>query len=81
MNSPIAIALNIEYFFGRKIPVAAITFYQYFLSFDRGLLSLLAPGGACKYTITCSEYTKQAILEKGLFKGMLLGGKRVISCR
>lgn len=68
-------------FFWKKIPVAIIFFYQYFLSFDRGILSVLVPGGACKYPITCSEYAKQAILQYGLFKGGFLGVKRIISCR
>ncbi len=73
--------LKLNIFFGKKIPVFLINFYQIFLSFDRGVLSILAPGGACKYSISCSEYTKQSILEFGFLKGILLGFKRIISCR
>lgn len=64
-----------------KIFLLTIEFYQRFLSFDRGLLTIFAPGGACKYPITCSEYTKQQIIKFGPFKGVFLGVKRIISCR
>ncbi|MBI2021456.1 membrane protein insertion efficiency factor YidD [Candidatus Daviesbacteria bacterium] len=58
-----------------------IDFYQKFLSFDRGILMFLAPGGACKYDLSCSEYTKQAVKQKGLIRGIYLGTKRILSCR
>jgi putative component of membrane protein insertase Oxa1/YidC/SpoIIIJ protein YidD len=64
----------------RTAVVWLIDFYQRFLSFDTGILAVLAPGGACKYEISCSEYTKQAIIEKGIFKGVLLGSKRILTC-
>lgn len=35
---------------------------------------------ACRYTPTCSEYMKQAILEYGVIKGLFLGIKRIIRC-
>ena len=34
----------------------------------------------CKFYPTCSEYTKQAILKYGLFKGGMLAIKRIIRC-
>ena len=34
----------------------------------------------CKYYPTCSEYTKQAILKYGCFKGICLGIKRIMKC-
>lgn len=34
----------------------------------------------CKYNPTCSEYTKQAIIEYGSFKGLYLGIKRILRC-
>jgi putative component of membrane protein insertase Oxa1/YidC/SpoIIIJ protein YidD len=58
-----------------------IEFYQIFLSFDRGVLAVLAPGGACKYEISCSEYTKQQILKYGVIKGSAMGVRRILSCR
>lgn len=34
----------------------------------------------CLYTPTCSEYTKQAINNRGLFCGILLGIWRILRC-
>lgn len=64
-----------------KIFLKLIEIYQKYLSFDRGLLMILSPGGACKYPISCSEFTKQMIIEKGVLMGLLLGFKRILSCR
>lgn len=64
-----------------KIFIKLIEFYQKYLSFDTGALAFLAPGGSCKYSPTCSEYTKQAIKRYGVFKGLNMGIKRIISCR
>lgn len=61
--------------------IKLINFYQNFLSFDRGILAIFSPGGACKRTPTCSEYTKQMVLEFGVVKGLILGGKRILSCK
>lgn len=58
-----------------------IEFYQTFLSFDRGILAVLAPGGACKFEVSCSEYTKQQIIKEGVFKGVYKGMRRIIQCR
>ncbi len=65
----------------KKLTIILITFYQKYLSFDRGILSVLAPGGACKFNPTCSEYTKQQVRKYGVIKGLKLGGKRILSCR
>ncbi|MBI3485829.1 membrane protein insertion efficiency factor YidD [Candidatus Daviesbacteria bacterium] len=64
-----------------KLFINLINFYQIFLSFDKGILAILAPGGACKYSPSCSEYTKQAIIKYGFIKGLSLGGKRILTCR
>jgi putative component of membrane protein insertase Oxa1/YidC/SpoIIIJ protein YidD len=63
------------------ICINLINFYQIFLSFDRGILSVFAPGGACRYSQSCSEYTKQMIIKEGILKGIFLGIRRIISCR
>ena len=63
------------------IIIKIINFYQTYLSFDRGFLKIFAPGGACKFGITCSEYTKQAIVKNGILKGSYLGAKRILNCR
>ena len=34
----------------------------------------------CRFTPTCSEYTKQAIKRYGTIKGIKLGIKRIIRC-
>lgn len=34
----------------------------------------------CRYYPTCSEYTKQAIIEYGSIKGSIMGLKRIIRC-
>ncbi|MBI3103474.1 membrane protein insertion efficiency factor YidD [Candidatus Daviesbacteria bacterium] len=65
----------------KKIIIGLINFYQRFLSFDRGLLCVFAPGGACKYSLSCSEYTKTAIRDWGVFRGSWLGIKRIWRCR
>lgn len=65
----------------KKVILVLINFYQTYLSFDKGILAFFAPGGACKYTLSCSEYTKQRIKELGIFRGGLLGAKRIWSCR
>ncbi len=42
---------------------------------------VFAPGGACRYEVSCSEYTKKQIQEVGLVEGMRLGAARILSCR
>lgn len=61
--------------------VNLISFYQLFLSFDRGLLSYFAPGGACRFELSCSEFTKQMIQKYGVVTGIKLGLIRIWSCR
>ena len=36
---------------------------------------------ACRFTPTCSEYTKQAIEKHGFIRGVWLGMKRISRCR
>ncbi len=65
----------------QKVLIFLINFYQAFLSFDTGALAIFAPGGSCKYPLRCSEYTKEMIIKHGSLQGLILGGKRIISCR
>lgn len=61
--------------------VSVIEFYQKYLSFDHGMLAFLAPGGACKYEVSCSQYTKQMVARYGILKGLARGIKRIWRCR
>ena len=36
--------------------------------------------GACRFSPTCSEYMKQAVLKYGIIKGMWMGTRRLIKC-
>lgn len=36
---------------------------------------------ACRFTPTCSEYTKQAIEKYGVFRGCVMGARRICRCR
>jgi len=65
----------------RKLLINLINFYQVFLSFGGGLFSIFAPGGACRYEVSCSEYTKKVIREIGVVRGIFLGLKRIWRCR
>jgi len=52
--------------------VAVIRTYQMLLS------PLLPP--SCRYSPTCSEYTRQAIERYGVARGALLGARRILRC-
>jgi len=56
----------------RKLFILPIILYQ-------RLLSPILPS-SCRFTPTCSEYTKQAILKHGIIKGTFLGIKRISKC-
>jgi putative membrane protein insertion efficiency factor len=36
--------------------------------------------GHCRYYPTCSEYTRQAFLQKGAIKGLFMGIWRILRC-
>jgi len=52
--------------------LAIIRFYQLFIS------PFL--GANCRYTPTCSQYGKEAILKYGPFKGGWMALKRIVRC-
>ena len=58
--------------FLRKIFVIPILLYQY-------LISPLIPI-SCRFNPTCSQYSKEAIIKHGIFKGLILSIKRIIKC-
>ena len=44
--------------------------------------AILSPmlGAHCRHTPSCSQYTIEAILEWGVYKGLVLGFKRIGRC-
>jgi len=52
------------------------------LALIKGYKILVSPllGRNCRFYPTCSEYTHEAIQKHGLFKGILLGTKRLLKC-
>ncbi|PTB97648.1 membrane protein insertion efficiency factor YidD [Marivirga lumbricoides] len=58
--------------FLRKVVSLPIIFYQYGIS-------PFFPA-SCRYTPTCSEYAKQAIMKHGIIKGTKLAAKRIAKC-
>jgi len=66
----------------KKIFIALITVYQHTVSPDTGFFryGYFSGGGACLFSPSCSEYTKRAISEKGVFRGILLGAGRIMRC-
>jgi putative membrane protein insertion efficiency factor len=57
----------------KNILLAMIRMYQLFLS------PLL--GQHCRFTPSCSQYTKEAIEKYGAAKGSWLGLKRILRCQ
>ncbi len=55
----------------KNIFIKLIKFYQYFSKYTPRV---------CRFYPTCSEYTKQAIIQHGVIKGCFLGFKRIIKC-
>ncbi|MCZ2471659.1 membrane protein insertion efficiency factor YidD [Aquirufa ecclesiirivi] len=45
----------------------------------QGMISPFLPN-ACRYTPTCSEYAKQALIKHGIWKGSKLAAKRISRC-
>ncbi|MDX9747575.1 MAG: membrane protein insertion efficiency factor YidD [Paludibacter sp.] len=56
----------------RQITLLPVYFYRYSIS------PLKPP--SCRYTPTCSQYTVDAVLKHGIFKGGWLALKRIFSC-
>ena len=61
-----------------KALILIISIYQKFISVT--LKTILGIDRMCKFSPTCSEYTKQMVKQHGVF-GILLGAKRIGACR
>ena len=52
------------------------------IKFIKGYQFILSPlfGHTCRYMPTCSDYSIEALKTFGLFKGLALSSKRILSC-
>ena len=55
----------------KKLLIKLIELYQ---------MTPISTHSNCKFTPTCSEYTKEAIEKYGAFKGTIKGIKRILRC-
>jgi len=55
-----------------KIAIRLLDIYQRYVR-------IILPA-ACRFSPNCSEYTKEAILKYGFFKGCVKGLKRLLLC-
>ena len=63
-----------------SLPTRLLTYLLLALiAFYRTCISPLLPP-ACRYTPTCSQYAKEAIIKYGPFKGGWLAFKRILRC-
>lgn len=57
-----------------RVATALVRMYQVCIS------PITGGRAACRFTPTCSEYTKQAIEKYGALRGMYLGLRRISRC-
>jgi putative membrane protein insertion efficiency factor len=55
----------------KRVFIALITAYQFFSR-------MLPP--VCRFTPSCSQYTKEALERYGVLKGLWLGTRRILRC-
>jgi hypothetical protein len=63
----------------KKLAIAIIDIYQ--KVFSSALHQLTGTKNACRFSLTCSEYAKISISEKGLVKGAYLSIVRLLKCQ
>ncbi|MFA5842532.1 MAG: membrane protein insertion efficiency factor YidD [Candidatus Gracilibacteria bacterium] len=64
----------------QQLALLMIRLYQKTLSPDHGPLKDNFPGGFCRFTPSCSEYSRLAILRYGLIRGGLKSMWRILRC-
>jgi len=63
----------------KKIIIKIIEAYQVFLSiFIKNMLGIKS---SCRFPMTCSNYAKASIHEKGVMKGSYLAFIRILKCQ
>ena len=60
--------------------VGAIRLYQATLSPDHSWLAARFPGGYCRFSPSCSQYTLEAIQRHGAIRGTLMSANRIWRC-
>ncbi len=63
----------------KKAAITLIDIYQIFIS--TVLKSILGTSRFCRFDETCSQYTKRAIIENGILKGVGSGIVRLLKCQ
>ena len=63
----------------KTVIIFLITIYQQL--FSPLLKQLLGVKVQCRYSPTCSEYTKQKVSQDGVVKGLLAGAMRISHCQ
>lgn len=63
----------------KKIAITAIDIYQKL--FSSVLHQLTGSASGCRFDVTCSEYAKISISEKGIIKGTYLSIVRLLKCQ
>ena len=61
--------------FARRTAMAAVRAYQIMIS------PITGGRAACRFTPTCSEYTRVAIARYGVVRGIRMGIRRIMRCR
>ncbi len=63
----------------KKILIKIIEAYQVFLSVL--IRNMLGIKSSCRFPVTCSNYAKTSIYEKGVIKGSYLSFVRILKCQ
>ena len=64
----------------KNIILFLIKIYQKTISPDHGFFPVLRLLGSCRHYPTCSQYTYEAVKERGVLRGLWLGTKRISNC-
>jgi putative membrane protein insertion efficiency factor len=62
----------------KRVALALLKVYQLIIS--PSLKGLLGMPAMCRYSPSCSEYARIAIIRHGVLRGSLLTGKRLLTC-